>query len=54
MTINPLDILFMLDDEDIAEMEAADLDKLCSLISLDIQLEKEANAKSSDNRRNMC
>lgn len=54
MTIKPLDILFMLDEEDVELMETIDLQKLCTLISLDLQLEKEANAQSSDNWRNMC
>ena len=41
MTIKPIDILFMLDDEDLAEMEIIDLHKLCTAITLDLQLERE-------------
>ena len=54
MIIDPLDILYMLDDEDVSEMEHVDLNRLCILISLDQQLKKEANAQSSNNRGNLC
>jgi len=41
MTIKPIDILQMLDDEDLADMENADLNRLCVAITLDLQLERE-------------
>jgi len=41
MTIKPIDILHMLDDEDLADMERADLNRLCIAITLDLQLERE-------------
>ena len=41
MTIKPIDILHMLDDEDLAGMERVDLNKLCVAITLDLQLERE-------------
>lgn len=54
MTIKPLDVLFMLDEEDIEMMGHTDLQRLCVLVSLDLQIERELNAKSPNNRRNMC
>jgi len=36
-----MDILYMLDDEDLAGMEHEDMAKLCNAISLDLQIEKE-------------
>jgi len=54
MTIKPLDVLFMLDEEDIEMMEHTDLQRLCVLVSLDLQLERESYAQSPNNRRNMC
>ena len=41
MTIKPIDVLHMLDDEDLADMEYNDLNKLCIMITLDNQLEYE-------------
>jgi len=41
MIIKPIDILHMLDDEDLAGMELSDLNKLCTAITLDLQLERE-------------
>jgi hypothetical protein len=41
MNIKPVDILYMLEDEDLASMEYSDLYRLCNVITLDIQLEKE-------------
>ena len=41
MTIKAIDILYMLDDEDLAHMRQSDLQKLCTLVTLDAQLERE-------------
>jgi hypothetical protein len=41
MTIKPIDILHMLDDEDISQMRQIDLHRLCTAITLDLQLERE-------------
>ena len=41
MNIKPLDVLHMLDDEDLAEMEPQDLERICIALTLDLQLEKE-------------
>ena len=41
MTIKPIDILHMLDDEDLASMNLIDLHRLCTAITLDLQLEQE-------------
>ena len=41
MTIKPIDILYMLDDEDLASMNLVDLNRLCTAITLDLQLERE-------------
>ena len=41
MTIKPIDILYMLDDEDLASMRLIDLNRLCVAITLDLQLERE-------------
>ena len=54
MNIKPLDILFMLEDEDLVSMDKEDMVKLCNAISLDLQIEKESYGKSASNRRNMC
>ena len=55
MTIKPIDILYMLDDKDLALMEPRDLKNLCTLISLDLQLNKEENERQdSGHRRAMC
>ena len=55
MNIRPVDVLLMLDDEDLVEMEYEDLDKLCVMITLDNQLQKESYGdEDSSNRRAMC
>jgi len=55
MNIRPVDVLLMLDDEDLVEMEYEDLDKLCVMITLDNQLQKESYGdEDSGNRRAMC
>ena len=56
MNIRPIDVLRMLDDEDLAEMKHDDLNKLCTMITLDNQLDKESygNEENSGNRRAMC
>ncbi len=54
MVIKPLDVLLMLDSEDVLLMDYPDLHKLCVLISLDLQIEKESYAKDISHRRNMC
>jgi hypothetical protein len=41
VTIKPLDIIYMLDDEDLASMRQSDLQKICTAITLDLQLEQE-------------
>jgi|Wag4MinimDraft_6_1082665.scaffolds.fasta_scaffold178315_2 hypothetical protein len=41
VTIKPLDIIYMLDDEDLASMRQSDLQKICTAITLDLQLERE-------------
>lgn len=54
MIIKPLDILIMLDDEDVILLPHQDLQNLCILVSLDLQIEKETYANSTSNRRNLC
>ena len=56
MNIRPIDILHMLDDKDLADMEHRDLVNLCTLITLDNQLDKESygDEENSSNRRAMC
>jgi len=55
MTIKPIDILYMLDNDMVLMMDYNDLAKLCNMITLDYQLEKEENArKSFSDRRNLC
>ena len=49
MTIKPIDILQMLDDEDLAEMELNDLNRLCVAITLDLQLEREHKNEPIEN-----
>ena len=41
MTIKPIDILHMLDDDDLADMEQEDLLRLCTAITLDLQISRE-------------
>ena len=41
MTIKPMDILRMLDDEDLAYMKQKDLHRLCIAITVDLQLDLE-------------
>lgn len=41
MTIKPIDILHMLEDEDLSQMRQVDLQRLCIAITLDLQLERE-------------
>jgi hypothetical protein len=43
MNIKPMDVLYMLDDEDLASMRYSDLHKLCVAITLDLQIDKEYN-----------
>jgi len=43
VNIKPMDILYMLEDEDLASMQYSDLRKLCVAITLDLQIEKERN-----------
>ncbi len=38
-----MDILYMLEDEDLANMRYSDLRKLCVAITLDLQVERERN-----------
>jgi deoxycytidine triphosphate deaminase len=55
MIIKPIDILYMLDDEDLASMDYEDMSKLCNAISLDLQLEKESYGNENlSNRGTMC
>lgn len=46
MNIRPLDILFMLDDKDLAEMESSDLIRLCNAVTIDLQFLKEGKLAS--------
>ena len=41
VSIKAIDILYMLDDDDLAFMKQSDLQKLCTIITLDAQLERE-------------
>ena len=43
VSIKAIDILYMLDDDDLAHMRQSDLQKLCTVITLDDQLERERN-----------
>ena len=43
VNIKAIDILYMLDDDDLAYMRQSDLQKLCTVITLDAQLERERN-----------
>ncbi len=43
VNIRPMDILYMLEDEDLASMNYSDLRKLCVAITLDLQVQKESN-----------
>jgi len=56
MNIRPIDVLHMLDEEDLADMEHTDLARLCTMITLDNQLNKESYGDEEDigNRRAMC
>ena len=54
MTIKPIDVLYMLDDDDLATIESQDLNSLCVAISLDLQLRREENERESiSNRRSL-
>jgi hypothetical protein len=54
MIIKPIDVLYMLDDEDLATIESLDLNNLCVAISLDLQLKQEENERESiSNRRSL-
>ena len=56
MTIKPLDILYLLDVEDVDQMDYVELNNLCIAITLDEQLTKEEMLRdeNSSDRRNMC
>jgi hypothetical protein len=41
VNIKAIDILYMLEDDDLAHMRQSDLQKLCTVITLDAQLERE-------------
>ena len=41
VSIKAIDILYMLEDEDLAYMRQSDLQKLCTVITIDAQLERE-------------
>ena len=45
VSIKAIDILYMLEDDDLAHMRQSDLQKLCTVITLDAQLERERNKK---------
>ena len=51
MIIKPIDVLYMLDDEDLATIESKDLNNLCVAISLDLQLKQEEDERESTNNR---
>jgi hypothetical protein len=41
VSIKAIDILYMLEDEDLAYMRQSDLQKLCTIITINAQLERE-------------
>jgi hypothetical protein len=41
VSIKAIDILYMLEDEDLAYMRQSDLQKLCKIITINAQLERE-------------
>jgi hypothetical protein len=41
VNIKAIDVLYMLEDNDLAYMRQSDLQKLCMAITLDVQLERE-------------
>ena len=41
VNIKAIDVLYMLEDDDLAYMRQSDLQKLCMVITLDDQLERE-------------
>jgi hypothetical protein len=43
VSIKAIDILYMLEDDDLAHMRQSDLQRLCTVITLDAQLERERN-----------
>ena len=43
VNIKAIDILYLLDDDDLAHMRQSDLQKLCTVITIDAQLERERN-----------
>jgi hypothetical protein len=45
MIIKPMDVLYMLDDEDLAMIGPMDLKNLCTAISLDLQLKNEEDER---------
>ena len=54
MIIKPIDVLYMLDDEDLVTIESVDLNNLCVAISLDLQLKQEEDERESiSNRRSL-
>jgi hypothetical protein len=43
VNIKAIDILYMLEDDALAHMRQSDLQKLCMIITLDAQLDRERN-----------
>ena len=41
VSIKAIDVLYMLEDDDLAYMRQSDLQKLCMVITIDAQLERE-------------
>lgn len=41
VSIKAIDVLYMLEDDDLAYMRQSDLQKLCTVITIDAQLERE-------------
>jgi hypothetical protein len=41
VSIKAIDVLYMLEDDDLAYMRPSDLQKLCTVITIDAQLERE-------------
>lgn len=49
MVIRPLDIIYMLEDEDLADIHPIELSILCNMASIDQQLHDEKYGKDKPN-----
>lgn len=55
MTIKPVDIFYILDDEDLAMIEYQELHNICVALSIDFQIQKEENERQGiSSRGSMC